>query len=62
MFHLITVLRDMNGKIITELEKTDVSRLVASGWHPVTPFSVKAHDGKTEIYGLMFTPTKLDPG
>jgi dipeptidyl aminopeptidase/acylaminoacyl peptidase len=57
----VTVLRDMNGKRITELEKTDVSRLVAAGWKPVTPFSVKAHDGKTDIYGLMYTPTHLDP-
>ncbi|MDF2432652.1 MAG: hypothetical protein JWP44_2283 [Mucilaginibacter sp.] len=57
----VTVLRDMNGKLITQLEKTDVSRLVATGWHPVKPFSVKAHDGKTAIYGLMYTPTNLDP-
>ena len=57
----VTVLRDMNGKLITALEKTDISRLTASGWKPVTPFSVKAHDGKTDIYGLLFTPTHLDP-
>ena len=57
----VTVLRDMNGKQITELEKTDVSRLKAAGWKPPTPFSVKAHDGKTDIYGIMFTPTNLDP-
>jgi len=57
----VTVLRDVNGKLITELEKTDISRLVASGWKPVTPFSVKAHDGTTDIYGLMFTPTNIDP-
>ena len=57
----VTVLRDMNGKQITELEKTDVSRLKAAGWKPPTPFSVKAHDGTTDIYGLMFTPTNLDP-
>jgi dipeptidyl aminopeptidase/acylaminoacyl peptidase len=50
----------MNGKQITELEKTDVSRLKASGWKPPTPFSVKAADGKTDVYGLMFTPTNLD--
>jgi len=56
----VTVLRDMNGKQITELEKTDVSRLKASGWKPPTPFSVKAADGKTDVYGLMFTPTNLD--
>jgi dipeptidyl aminopeptidase/acylaminoacyl peptidase len=56
----VTVLRDMNGKMIIQLEKTDVSRLMATGWKPPTPFSVKAHDGKTDIYGLMFTPTDLD--
>ena len=57
----VTVLRDMNGKQITELEKTDVSRLKAAGWKPPTPFSVKSADGKDDIYGIMFTPTNLDP-
>jgi dienelactone hydrolase/Tol biopolymer transport system component len=57
----VTVLRDINGKLITQLEKTDVSRLTATGWKPPTPISVKAHDGKTDLYGLMFTPTHLDP-
>jgi dipeptidyl aminopeptidase/acylaminoacyl peptidase len=55
------VLRDMNGKQIVELEKTDVSRLKATGWKPPVPITVKAHDGKTDIYGLMFVPTNLDP-
>jgi len=57
----VSVLRDMNGKQITELEKTDLSRLKATRWKPPIPFSVKAHDGKTDIYGLLFTPTNLDP-
>ena len=57
----VIVLRNMDGKLVTDLEKTDISRLLASGWKPVTPFSVKAKDGKTDIYGLMFTPTHLDP-
>ena len=56
----VTVLRDINGKLITELEKADLSRLVAGGWKPVTPVTVKAHDGVTDLYGLMFTPTNLD--
>jgi len=56
----VTVLRDMNGKLITSLEKTDVSRLEATGWHAPTPVKLKAHDGKSDIYGLVFTPTKLD--
>jgi dipeptidyl aminopeptidase/acylaminoacyl peptidase len=57
----VSVLRDKNGKKIIELEKTDVSRLKATGWKPPAPVTVKAHDGKTDIYGLMFTPTNLDP-
>lgn len=57
----VTVLRSMDGKLISTLEKTDISRLKAAGWKPVTPFSVKAADGKTDIYGLLFTPTQFDP-
>jgi dipeptidyl aminopeptidase/acylaminoacyl peptidase len=56
----VTVLRDMNGKQITELEKTDVTRLKAAGWKAPTPFSVKSADGKDDIYGIMFTPGNLD--
>ena len=57
----VTVLREINGKQIAELEKTDISRLKAAGWKPPTPFSVKSYDGKDDIYGIMFTPTNLDP-
>lgn len=56
----VTVLRDISGKQILELEKTDISRLKATGWKAPTPFSVKASDGITDIYGIMFTPTQLD--
>ncbi|MBB6237058.1 dienelactone hydrolase [Pedobacter sp. AK013] len=58
----ITVLRSINGKLINTLEKTDVSRLAATGWKAPIPVTVKAKDGKTDIYGLIFTPTKMDPG
>ena len=57
----VSVLRDMNGKQIAELEKADLSRLKAAGWKPPTPFSVKSADGKDDIYGIMFTPSNLDP-
>ena len=57
----VTVVRNMDGKLIETLETTDVSRLKATGWKAPMPFSVKAHDGKTDIYGLLFTPTNLDP-
>jgi len=55
------VLRDLNGKLIANLEKADISKLLAAGWKPPTPFNVKARDGVTDIYGLMFKPSNLDP-
>ncbi|WP_225876510.1 S9 family peptidase [Pedobacter psychrodurus] len=58
----VTVLRSINGKLINTLEKTDVSRLTATGWKAPTPVAVKAKDGKTDIYGLVFTPSKMDAG
>ncbi|TBO39708.1 S9 family peptidase [Pedobacter kyonggii] len=56
----VTVLRSIGGKLINTLEKTDVSRLTATGWKAPIPVAVKAKDGKTDIYGLVFTPTKMD--
>jgi dipeptidyl aminopeptidase/acylaminoacyl peptidase len=47
--------------LIADLERTDVSRLVAAGWKPPTPIKVKSRDGKWDLYGLMFTPKDLDP-
>ncbi len=57
----ITLLRNLNGRQVTALEKTDVSRLAATGWKAPVPVTVKAHDGKTDLYGLMFVPTQADP-
>jgi dipeptidyl aminopeptidase/acylaminoacyl peptidase len=57
----VFALRDMNGKMITTLAKEDVSRLKATGWQPPKPITVKAADGITDLYGLMFTPANLDP-
>jgi dipeptidyl aminopeptidase/acylaminoacyl peptidase len=57
----VSVLRDMTGKLIANLEKTDISRLTATGWKPPLPITVKDRNGKWDLYGLMFTPTNLDP-
>ncbi|MGA3189476.1 MAG: DPP IV N-terminal domain-containing protein [Bryobacteraceae bacterium] len=57
----VSVLRDSNGKLIVALEKADISKLLATGWKPAIPFTVKARDGQTDIYGLMFRPTNFDP-
>ena len=57
-----TVLRGTDGQLISTLEKTDISRLTATGWKAPTPITVKAQDGKDDLYGLLFTPSNLDPG
>jgi dipeptidyl-peptidase-4 len=56
-----TVLRDATGKLVTNLEKADISRLLATGWKPPIPFTVKARDHQTDLYGVMYQPTNLDP-
>jgi dipeptidyl aminopeptidase/acylaminoacyl peptidase len=53
-------LRDGNGALVMPLEKADISKLLATGWKPPIPITMKGRDGKTDIYGLMFTPSKLD--
>ena len=56
----VAVLRDMKGKLITTLEKTDIAQLTATGWKAPESIVVKSRDGKWDLYGLMFTPTTLD--
>ena len=57
----VSVLRDADGQVLMTLETADVSRLVAAGWQPPMPFSVKARDGVTDLYGLLFRPSGFDP-
>lgn len=58
----VTVLRNAsNGRVLMTLEQGDISRLLASGWKAPQQIVVKARDGKTDLHGLMFTPTNLDP-
>ncbi|HVT41233.1 MAG TPA: DPP IV N-terminal domain-containing protein [Gemmatimonadaceae bacterium] len=57
----VVTLRDAAGKVVLPLEKADISRLVATGWKPPIPIKVKANDGKTDLYGMMFRPSNFDP-
>jgi len=56
----VAVLRNTNGQLITTLEKADISRLTSFGWKPATPVTVKARDGATDLYGLLYKPTNFD--
>jgi dipeptidyl aminopeptidase/acylaminoacyl peptidase len=52
--------RDTNGKLILDLETADLSQLFASGYQFPEPFKVKADDGITDIYGVMYKPFDMD--
>jgi dipeptidyl-peptidase-4 len=57
----VMVLRDQSGQAIEEMAHGDITRLKAAGWIAPETFHVKGHDGKTDVYGLLFRPANLDP-
>jgi dipeptidyl-peptidase-4 len=57
----VTELWDLDGQKLLRVEKADISLLLEAGWNPPVPFSVKARDEKTDLYGLMFKPSDFDP-
>lgn len=57
----ITVIRDLGGQVLMTLQEGDITDLVATGWIPAVPFTVKARDNVTDLYGLMYKPTNFDP-
>lgn len=57
----VSVLRDRNGKVITELARADMTLWDAGGWQMPELFTVKAADGLTDLYGTMWKPRNFDP-
>jgi len=55
------VLRDSEGNMIMELETADLSLLLGSGFKFPETFNVKAEDGITDLYGVMWKPFDFDP-
>ncbi len=56
----VSALYDNTGKKIMELEKTDLSRLFSAGYKFPERFKVKAGDGVTDLYGVMYKPFNFD--
>lgn len=57
----ISAVDDAQGREVVALPRQNISKLREAGWQPPTPFTVKARDGKTDLYGFLFQPTDLDP-
>ena len=48
-------------KIIMEVEKADIRRLVEAGWKPPEAFAAKGRDGRTDVWGIIIRPMDFDP-
>jgi len=50
-----------DGKLICELDISDISELVERGWEPPEVFVAKGRDGTTDICGIICRPRNFDP-
>jgi dipeptidyl aminopeptidase/acylaminoacyl peptidase len=50
-----------NGRLISRFDRADVSLWKAAGWKYPEVFVSKARDGATDIWGVVFRPSKFDP-
>ena len=58
----VTVLkRASDQQVVMSIEEADASALLATGWRYPEVFKAKGRDGKTDIWGIIVRPMKLDP-
>ncbi|MBS0417886.1 MAG: DPP IV N-terminal domain-containing protein [Proteobacteria bacterium] len=55
------VVRAQSGKLVINLLQADDSQLRQTGWQAPEEFLVKAADGRTDLYGVLYKPTHFDP-
>lgn len=56
----VSNLYSASGQLLLKLEEADLSQLFATGYKFPEPFKVKAADGITDIYGVMYKPYDFD--
>ncbi|MCP2245601.1 S9 family peptidase [Lentzea aerocolonigenes] len=57
----VTTVRSWTGEVLVSLESADITRLLETGWTAPERFCVKAADGETDIYGVLYKPRGFDP-
>ena len=57
----VSLLRDRDGSLVSELERTDIGEIIDAGWTAAEPFTVKGDDGQTDLYGMIYRPSDFDP-
>ena len=56
----MAVLLDNNGNKVMDIQESDFSQLFANGYKFPELFTVKAADGVTDLYGVMYKPFNFD--
>lgn len=59
---IIELRKTEDGSRICELERSDWSALLATGWKPPERFVSKGRDGTTDIFGVIWRPTHFESG
>lgn len=54
------ILLDTNGNKVMDIQESDFSQLFAAGYKFPEIFKVKAADGVTDLYGVMYKPFNFD--
>ncbi|HEX3969437.1 MAG TPA: prolyl oligopeptidase family serine peptidase, partial [Edaphobacter sp.] len=57
---VLTLYRTVGNVKIAELERGNIDKLKAAGWHAPEPFMAKGRDGRTEIWGVVWKPANFD--
>jgi dipeptidyl aminopeptidase/acylaminoacyl peptidase len=52
--------RAADASLAGEIEKSDISGLTRAGWRAPEVFVAKGRDGKTDIWGLVWRPSRFD--
>ena len=55
-----SVVRDASGRAVIDLQELNISRAAELGWKFPEEFSVKAADGVTDLYGVIWKPFDFD--
>ena len=53
--------RAADGELLAEVERGDITKLVAAGFKPPEVFVAKGRDAKTDIWGVIVRPRNFDP-
>ncbi len=57
----VTEMRNRDGKLLATLSRADTAFLKDLRWQAPEEFVVKAADGKTDLYGVLYKPFDFDP-